>query len=221
MLEGFSVPEQGDKQVNRRSAIESEAWLLMAERGYDGLTMRELSRRTGLSTRTLYEMYGGKDALLAEAFQERLRMLFARFESEISAKGLAHLTALNREITASITRGENFSRAYASILASNKISIYSIETPVTHFRACLEEIREEGDLQDWVDTRFAARRLLLGQNALMIQWGSGAISSANLDPLYDLSSFEILHPMTRGATCEELEKRLQELHQQLAPLDHF
>ena len=208
------MAEPDDRQVERRQGIQAEAWRLMAERGYEGVTMRELSKRTGISTRTLYEMYGGKDALLGEAFRGRLRIVFERIEEAIGVKGLEHLTQMNAAIVDSIANSENFSRAYASVLASNKISIYTIETPVKHFLGCLEEIRGEGDLLPWVDLELTARRLLMGQNALMIQWGNGTVSLGNLESLYMLAMCEQLIPLTTGKTHDALQTRLQALHRQ-------
>jgi AcrR family transcriptional regulator len=215
------VADPDDRQVERRQGIQAEAWRLMAERGYDGVTMRELSRRTGISTRTLYEIYGGKDALLGEAFRGRLRIVFERFEAAIDAKGLEHLVRMNSAIVDSIAGSENFSRAYASVLASNKISIYTIETPVKHFLGCLEEIRDEGDLLPWVDLELTARRLLMGQNALMVQWGNGTISLANLESVYMLSMCEILIPLTAGKTHAALQERLKALHLQFVGIATF
>lgn len=206
------MSDPDDRQAERRDAIQAEAWKLMAERGYEGVTMRELSRRTGVSTRTLYEMYGNKDALLGEAFRNRLVIVFDRFEAAISAKGVDHLMQLNAAIVRSILGSENFSRAYASVLASNRISIYTIETPVTHFRRCLEEIRRDGSLKDWVDLDLTARRILLAQNAIMIQWGNGTISGANLDAFYGMSLCEILIPLTEGSVVDRLQAHLEAIH---------
>ena len=208
------MAEPDGRQVERRQGIQAEAWRLMAERGYEGVTMRELSKRTGISTRTLYEIYGGKDALLGEAFRGRRRIVFERIEQAIDVKGLEHLVRMNTAIVDSIATSENFSRAYASVLASNKISIYTIETPVAHFQGCLVEIRDQGDFLPWADLELTARRLLLGQNALMIQWGNGTISSANLESLYMMSMCEILIPLTLGKTREALQERLGALHRQ-------
>ena len=203
-----------DRQVERRQGIQAEAWRLMAERGYDGVTMRELSLRTGISTRTLYEIYGGKDALLGEAFRGRLKIVFERIEEAIEARGLEHLVRMNAMIVDSIAGSENFSRAYASVLASNKISIYTIETQVAHFLGCLEEIRDQGGLMPWVDLELTARRLLMGQNALMILWGNRTVSIGNLESLYMMSMCEILIPLATGETRDRLLEQLQSLHRQ-------
>ncbi len=184
----------------------------MAERGYEGVTMRELSKRSGISTRTLYEMYGNKDSLLGQAFRNRLDIVFERWDEGISAKGLDHLIQLNAAIVASILGSENFSRAYASVLASAKISIYSIETPVVYFRRCLDEIAAEGGFQPWSDLDLTARRLLMSQNSLMIQWGNGTISGGNLEALYHLSLCETLLPLATGALDASLRSQFRMLH---------
>jgi hypothetical protein len=157
-------------------------------------------------------MYGNKDALLGEAFRNRLAIVFDRFEEGISATGIDHLAQLNAAIVRSILGSENFSRAYASVLASNRIYIYTIETPVTHFHQCLEEIRREGSLKEWVDLDLTARRILLAQNAIMIQWGNGTISGANLDAFYGMSLCEILIPLTKGSVAKRLQADIETLH---------
>ncbi len=215
------MPETDESQRQRRDAIQTQAWKLMAERGHTGVTMRELSKRTGISTRTLYEMYGNKDALLGEAFRNRLAIAFGHFEAGITARGLEHLLQLNAVIVRSIVNSENFSRAYASVLASNRISIYTIETPVVHFRQCLQEMKDEGGFLPWVDLDLTARRLLMGQNALMIQWGNGTISGGNLEDLYNLALCELLIPLTTGPVHDELRTRLQALHRRFVGVGVF
>ncbi len=184
----------------------------MAERGYEGVTMRELSRRTGISTRTLYEIYGNKDSLLGQAFRNRLDIVFQNWDEGISAKGLDHLIQLNAAIVASILGSENFSRAYASVLASAKISIYSIETPLVYFRRCLNEIAAQDGFLPWADLDLMARRLLMGQNSLMIQWGNGTISGQNLEALYNLNLCETLLPLATGPVEASLRALFRALH---------
>ncbi|MFK7998664.1 MAG: TetR/AcrR family transcriptional regulator [Polyangiales bacterium] len=52
------------QKAERRQRILSEARTLVTERGWDGLTMRNLAEQSRVSVPTVYNLIGGKDALL-------------------------------------------------------------------------------------------------------------------------------------------------------------
>ena len=53
-----------DQKAERRARILASARRLIAERGFDGLTMRDLAAASRVSVPTLYNLFGGKQALL-------------------------------------------------------------------------------------------------------------------------------------------------------------
>ncbi len=53
-----------EHKAERRARILAAARELIAERGYDGITMRDLARASRVSVPTLYDLFGGKQALL-------------------------------------------------------------------------------------------------------------------------------------------------------------
>lgn len=48
---------------------------MIAEKGYSGVTMRELAEKSGVAYKSLYDLYGSKDNLLGKAIEERLRLV--------------------------------------------------------------------------------------------------------------------------------------------------
>ncbi len=54
----------------RRREILGDCLSLFAERGYNGLSMRQLARQLGVSTGTLYHYFPSKDALFATLFRQ-------------------------------------------------------------------------------------------------------------------------------------------------------
>src|SRR3546814_8156843 len=56
----------------RRRRILAEARALLAEAGEPGFNIRELSRRAGVSSRTLYHAFGGRDGILGHAIAEHI-----------------------------------------------------------------------------------------------------------------------------------------------------
>src|SRR3546814_10613284 len=59
----------------RRRRILAEARALLAEAGEPGFNIRELSRRAGVSSRTLYHAFGGRDGILGHAIAEHIEAL--------------------------------------------------------------------------------------------------------------------------------------------------
>src|SRR3546814_15418615 len=59
----------------RRRRILAEARALLAEAGEPGFNIRELSRRAGVSSRTLYHAFGGRDGILGHAIAEPTQAL--------------------------------------------------------------------------------------------------------------------------------------------------
>jgi AcrR family transcriptional regulator len=54
---------------DRRLRILAEAQALLDEHGVDGFTIRELSRRAGVAQRTLYNVFGSKEDIVASAIE--------------------------------------------------------------------------------------------------------------------------------------------------------
>jgi AcrR family transcriptional regulator len=54
-----------EHKAERRARIISAARELVTKHGYDGLTMRDLAAAARVSVPTLYNLFGGKDAILA------------------------------------------------------------------------------------------------------------------------------------------------------------
>jgi AcrR family transcriptional regulator len=70
-----------DQKAERRARILAAARRLIAERGFDGLTMRDLAQASRVSVPTLYNLFGGKLALLVGELEET----FVRVDTSMRA----------------------------------------------------------------------------------------------------------------------------------------
>jgi AcrR family transcriptional regulator len=69
------VLEVGRDQILERSRkIVEAAYELLEEQGLEGLTIRAVIKRTGLSRRAFYERFEGKDDLVLAVFEHTIRM---------------------------------------------------------------------------------------------------------------------------------------------------
>jgi AcrR family transcriptional regulator len=94
------------------SALVEAAVVEVAETGYDGLTVRNVARRAGVSPATAYTYFASKEHLLTEVFWRRLSELAEpEFPRRVSApervratvKGMALLVAREPELAAAVT----------------------------------------------------------------------------------------------------------------------
>ncbi len=65
------------RAVERRARILSTASRLLGEHGYDGVSMRTIAAQSGVVEKTLYNIYGTKDRLIAAAARERVSFILA------------------------------------------------------------------------------------------------------------------------------------------------
>ncbi|MEE4021934.1 TetR/AcrR family transcriptional regulator [Gordonia sp. PKS22-38] len=80
--------------AERREAIISAAWRLIAARGIDGINMRDLAAEAGYSNGALSHYFSGKDEILQSAFEHVLVATNNRIAA--SSHGLRGLRALRK-----------------------------------------------------------------------------------------------------------------------------
>ena len=80
------VLENGRDQILERGRkIIEAAYDLLAEEGLEGLTIRAVLKRTGLSRRAFYERFEGKDDLVLAVFEQSVRAAAVHYSKLISA----------------------------------------------------------------------------------------------------------------------------------------
>jgi AcrR family transcriptional regulator len=80
------VLETGRDQILERSRkIVEAAYELLEEDGLEGLTIRAVLKKTGLSRRAFYERFEGKDDLVLAVFEQTIRMATDRFSEQVRA----------------------------------------------------------------------------------------------------------------------------------------
>jgi AcrR family transcriptional regulator/DNA-binding MarR family transcriptional regulator len=85
------VPKRVDHD-RRRGEIAQATWRLMAERGVDAVTMREISASLGVANGALKHYFPGKNAIIESAFRHVFEATNARVEQRV--EGLTGLAAL-------------------------------------------------------------------------------------------------------------------------------
>jgi AcrR family transcriptional regulator len=75
----------GDQILERSRRIVEAAYDLLDEEGLEGLTIRAVLEKTGLSRRAFYERFAGKDDLMLAAFEQTIWLAARHYREQVAA----------------------------------------------------------------------------------------------------------------------------------------
>jgi AcrR family transcriptional regulator len=75
---------RGDSMLERSRLIVDAAYALLDEEGLEGLTIRAVLKRTGLSRRAFYERFAGKDDLMLAVFEQTLEQAARYYGTQVA-----------------------------------------------------------------------------------------------------------------------------------------
>ncbi len=202
-----------ESMARRRERVLDETRKLVAEAGYDGVTMRLLAERSEVASATLYNIYGNKETLIATAVAELFEEQMAHPTHERS--GLDSTIERTRWIAGEIRRMPEYTRAmvtvYFSGSAENLVRDMLRRITTEAHRALMESLREQGGLLPWVDIDLLASHTANHQYAVVHEWAIGRVP---IDKLADQQVYHLmlsLAAVTTGEVGEDIRRRLAEV----------
>jgi len=138
------------RQVRRREDILAAARKLIAERGYDGVNMRDLAKASGVAPKTLYHQFENKEKLLRAAVEERFRYLYQLIDDEEVERGIDRLYFILDSVAESTKQNLAYAQALTPLLTESLTDTFS-SIRVATYRKALDQIAEEGEFVDWID----------------------------------------------------------------------
>ena len=168
--------------AERRRRILAAARALVAARGYERLTMRELARASRVTVPTLYNLVGGKEAVLAAAVEEQTARFLARVErrrgASPAARLLATIDACTRELLALPAYYRTLLRVLYAADAAAPVRERVDAALGGELRAALAAIADGGELARWVDRRALLANLRAQLGASALAWAAGQLDDA-------------------------------------------
>ena len=168
-----------ERQFQRREKILSTARRLIEQEGYQGVTMRELARRSSVTPKTLYDQFGSKDKLLLTAMKERFRHTYEAIAAEEIKVGFDKLVFVLDTVMEISAKNLNFARGIAALKASDHRDL--VEIRKLAYLQALSQIRDEGDFLDWVNIDVMLETFYRAVSGLCFSWFSGASGTVGLD----------------------------------------
>jgi len=206
-------PQPSNRQVQRAVSILAAARDELTEKGYDGVTMEALAQRAGVVKKTLYNLYGSKDALLIAAISEVIQGYRTRgqdAESGIPAI-IASRIAASRQIVATPEYAEAMTRALAQAEAGHALVRILLQDAITDHTLHLEAARANGELVPAVDVAELAEQLISQVWGLILLWQKGLVPLSEFETRSVRGLVVHLLAVTRDPRRRQLEELLHQL----------
>ena len=200
-----------EHKAERRTRIQKAAAELVKQRGYEGLTMRELAQVARVAVPTLYNLFGSKDAILVAELEAQAMEIAAHLPDggdSFFQRGMAAFETGMRLV-------ETAPDLYRAVM-----HMFLTSPESAHMRRRLEEgyiaimasnltaAKAAGQLAAWANPDTVARHMFAQYMAAFLAWGIGELDT----PSFRLAALSgvchILAGPARGPFAEEVEAKL-------------
>jgi AcrR family transcriptional regulator len=208
-------PPLSRQMAERRQRILAAAREMVAARGYEALTMRELAQASRVTVPTLYNLIGGKEAVLAAAVEEQTARFLSRIERRRGASPAARLLSVIDACTRELLALPAYYRTLLHLLyraeAAGPVRARVDEALGGELASALAGIAGAGELVAWAEERSLLRSLRSQLGASALAWAAGALSDADFPADAAYQACLTLLGVTTGRSHAELERAAREL----------
>jgi len=208
------MPLGDDKRLERRKRILNAAREFVGRVGYDNVTMKGLAEAAGVTAPTLYNTFGSKDELLYEAVLEHYEELLEEAGPAVGVRGLDRVIAMLTSTAETVTREPNYVRTLMDSFRSRPggrrlgraLRLEGLQALVE----AVEEMRSDGELQEWVDPTVLATLISGVRRGVTIDWAGGRIALDDLTDMMICSACVMLAGATTGEAAERCRQIAEE-----------
>jgi AcrR family transcriptional regulator len=200
------------RQAARRDRILAAARGLIAQQGYDGLTMRDLANSANVSPTTLYNLYENKDALVLAAVADLLAHTRETLEKRFPDPGYEQILASVDLQAQQIERTPEYAAAMTRALFQAppvhplvRSLLWSGSRQMLH---SLQAMQRANQLRADTDMSHLARVLTGAPWSSMLLWSKGLLPLAELRRTLRDTMLAILIAHAQPATRRVLQERL-------------
>lgn len=207
------MPLGEKRRARRRERIMRSARDLLAREGYDNITMDRLADACGVTKPTLYNAFGSKDELLAAAVHDVYSRILERAAAPEGVRGFDHVIAILTVTAKVILREQERGQALLTEIRTHAGGPFGKAVHAS-IRDALDgavaEMREDGELQPWVDPDLLVKRIAGVERNVNTEYGVGDLDGEQLVDMTVYATCILLAGVTRGAAAERCERLARE-----------
>ena len=203
-----------ERQIRRREDILSAARKLISEHGYEGVTMRDLARESGVAPKTLYHQFENKEKLLRTAVEERFRYIYQMIDEAQIDKGVDRLFHIIDSVEETTRENVAYAKALAPLIRTEDGNTFDLIRMKTYRRA-IEQIASEGDFHKWVDVDVLVMLIFRQLKAIYLSSWMAKTPGKVASKVVKLDISLILAAVSSGYTHDKVVVMSQQLQKQL------
>jgi AcrR family transcriptional regulator len=193
------------QMAERRERILEAAREIIAERGFDGLTVRELAQAAGVTAPTIYNLVGSKDQVLVAAVAEQTERFVRSIERapgdvvpivEANLRELLRMPRYYRSLLRVLLTSDDAQEARRNVTVAL----------ASQLRSALGELAEEGGIEEWVDLDALTRQIQGLIGGASQAWADGALSDEEFVRFELYGVALLMLGATRGAVRREYQR---------------
>ena len=202
-----------ENRLARRASMMETARQMIAEKGYESITIRELAVACRVSVPTLYNPFGGKDQLLAAAIEDHFVGDPDQVKIKTSLIGLDRIFAILDFITFQFLQAPDFHRRLLEAFGSLD-SMQQVQRSITASLAYeigqeLGVMQDRRKLESWADPELLAGQVTTAFISATIVWGSGIIKENQLTPAVQYGTGLVLAGVVTGDNVPLVRQRIK------------
>ena len=185
------------RQRERRTRILDATYALLAEHGYDAVSMKMIAANAGVAERTLFNIYATKDALIATSARERTEGIIEEAWRSATDHGIGFFLSLSETLARRTLEAPEVARALAPVLIQHADLVGLHKVYERYVGRALDELVEQDALAPAevdVLTALIAMRMV----SAVTLWAANVIADANLETQMRLAVCQVLLPNVRG-----------------------
>jgi len=203
--ESLNMPISPERQDQRRKQILAKTRELIRQNGIKALNIRDLAAFCGVSVPTLYNQFGNKDGLLKAAGEEVFLQHYDNIIYPPNSRGLMRILFIDGKNVDMILENGELS---VYLTRAGRVASDSLSAAQRAIGEAIDEIKQQGDLVDWIDSHYIAGRIYARARGVVAEWAIGAINDDQLRRIRRNDMALALLGVTTGETHASLKQML-------------
>jgi AcrR family transcriptional regulator len=208
-------------KAERRERILAAARRQIARRGVEALTLRELAAASSVSVPTIYNLIGGKHAILVALLEQTMARVAGKLDAARAGGLVERVLALGEAGWSEMLAEPSYFRGlmHAFLVSAEALPLRrEIDARnIALMTGVLMAAQADGELADWVDAHATAGALYYHYIVTTLGWAAGEIDDDALPPTVTHGMCLILLGIARGGAARTLERLARESQHKARP----